>query len=243
MGSEDYTTTDEKLAQAEREARNERARHAHTDDCTPQNCDISTTEWLERHTGRGLGWMTTFTGKQFSFNDPQPDQICIEDISHQLSMICHWNGACREFFSVAQHSAMLSRIVPWELQKWALLHDAAEAYCGDMIRPLKLLLPEYKIIEKRIMQAIANVFELSWPEPAELKSWDDKILKLESQMYMPTATTLLYDRNGAPTDIPNLTEEEHDKLPPFIRIAMIPRDAEVLFTWRYRKIFLDEDGL
>ena len=186
------------------------------------------------------GWLTTFTGKQFSFIDPQLDMIDIADIAHHLAMICHWNGACRCHFSVAQHSVCVSRIVPRELQPWALLHDAAEAYCGDMTRPLKALLPEYKMIEKRVLRVIAEKFGLPWPEPPELKGYDDQILKIESTMYMHPSE-VLHDGRGHPVVIADLMAHQH--LSAVFTMQMQPEAAELMFLSRYRRIFLDEDGL
>lgn len=201
-------------------------------------------ETITTHYGFG-GWITTFTGKQFGFEMPTDelrDAVCIEDIAHALSLICHWNGHCREFFSVAQHSVLVSRIAPREFARWALLHDAAEAYVGDMTRPLKALLPEFKSIERRVLRVIADVFSLPWPEPAGLKAYDDKILKLESRLYMHR-NEVLHDGRGHPVDIPDLTPDEILTVPaPFTR-SIPPKEAETMFLARYRKLFLDDDGL
>ena len=108
-------------------------------------------------------WFQTYTGKQLWVLDPRPEDICIEDVAHSLSMLCRFNGHCQEFYSVAQHSVFVSQVMlPGEYGNWipaearleALLHDAAEAYVGDMIRPLKLSLgPEFKRAEERVAAA------------------------------------------------------------------------------------------
>jgi hypothetical protein len=59
-------------------------------------------------------WIQTFTGKQFNFADPQPDQICIEDIAHALANICRFNGHIKTHYSVAAHSVIASYLVPKE---------------------------------------------------------------------------------------------------------------------------------
>lgn len=83
------------------------------------------------------GWIGTFTGSRFYPLDPNPEDINVIDIAHHLSMICRYNGAVSRFYSVAEHSHHVSRLVPPKHALHALLHDAAEAYIGDMIRPLK----------------------------------------------------------------------------------------------------------
>ena len=81
-------------------------------------------------------WMTTFTGQRYWPLDPRPEDVRLEDIAHALARLCHWNGHCREFISVAQHSVMVARMLPDRLRALGLLHDAHEAYVGDMIRPV-----------------------------------------------------------------------------------------------------------
>lgn len=113
-------------------------------------------------------WQQTFTGRQFWPLDPRPEDVCIEDIAHALSMQCRFAGHCRTFYSVAEHSVRVSREVEryelamngryglslYILMFAALLHDASEAYCVDVPRPLKPYLTGYKEIEHGVMLAI-----------------------------------------------------------------------------------------
>jgi hypothetical protein len=82
-------------------------------------------------------WMETYTGGKFHFRDPKPEEIKIVDIAHHLSLLCRFTGACREFYSVAQHCCEVSKLVPDNLKLSALLHDASEAYINDISRPVK----------------------------------------------------------------------------------------------------------
>ncbi len=116
--------------------------------------------------------LTTFTGKQFypHLPDSPMNEICIRDIAHALSLICRYGGHCKRFYSVAEHSVHLARfllkdanrswrersqprhtILEWAM--WALLHDASEAYAGDIVRPAKVGLPDYARMESRIITA------------------------------------------------------------------------------------------
>src|SRR5262249_3879894 len=102
--------------------------------------------------GRTGDWIATITGKRWFVTDPHPDDVDIEDIAHGLSMVCRFGGQCREFYSVAQHSVLMAnemcrREAPPEMALWGLLHDAPEAYLGDMVRPLKRSMPNYKVLE------------------------------------------------------------------------------------------------
>ena len=80
----------------------------------------------------------THSGKRIDVDTPQMEQIDIRDIAHALANICRYNGHCRYHYSVAQHSIYVSLLVPQKEKLWALLHDAAEAYLGDVIAPLKV---------------------------------------------------------------------------------------------------------
>ncbi|MBY0513267.1 MAG: hypothetical protein K2P78_05075 [Gemmataceae bacterium] len=85
-------------------------------------------------------WIQTATGHKFWPLDPRPGDVDVRDVAHALSNLCRFTGHAREFYSVAQHSVLASRIVPPASALAALLHDAAEAYMGDVARPWKRFL-------------------------------------------------------------------------------------------------------
>ncbi len=130
-----------------------------------------TSDW-----GRGA-WMQTFTGRKFFPMDPRPGDVDSIDIAHALSLICRYGGHARKYYSVAEHCVLMSYAVPEDHALWALLHDATEAYVGDMVRPLKHQLPEYQAAEARVMVAIAHRFGLgSTVMPKAVKDADNRIL-------------------------------------------------------------------
>lgn len=101
--------------------------------------------------------------------DPRPHDFSIVDIAHHLSMICRYGGATRFFYSVAEHSEIVSRHVPEDFAMHALIHDAAEAVVGDTIHPLKALAQwdAVRRIEDRNFRAICDRFEVEWTPAAE----------------------------------------------------------------------------
>lgn len=107
-----------------------------------------------------MGAIYTRSGRQLDLLDPSPASIELDDIAHALGSICRFAGHTRVFYSVAEHSIMVSHLVPEGIRLRALLHDATEAYIQDIPSPLKRLLPEYQAIEARVWSAIARRFGL-----------------------------------------------------------------------------------
>ena len=123
-------------------------------------------------------WFLTFTAKKFWPLDARVEEVCIDDIAHALARICRFNGHCRDFYSVAQHSVIVSHICS-QAPMQALLHDATEAYLGDMIRPLKMSMPDYREAEDRLWIVIAQKFGLAKQFHPEIKPADNIALMTE----------------------------------------------------------------
>lgn len=126
-----------------------------------------------------MTYIQTFSGKHFSLVEPRKDQIDIRDIARALSNICRYTGHLAQHYSVAQHSVLCSHLVEPAFALDALLHDAAEAYIGDISAPLKSLLPDYKRIEKNVEWVIARKFGVNTELPAEVKHADLVMLATE----------------------------------------------------------------
>jgi hypothetical protein len=125
-------------------------------------------------------WIQTHTGRRFHYADPRIDEIHIEDIAHALGMLCRYAGHVSQFFSVAEHSVLVSRqFADPQLRLIGLLHDATEAYCVDIPRPLKRMLPEYEAYEDRLWCVIAEKFGLPSAIPTEIHEMDTRMLMTE----------------------------------------------------------------
>ena len=106
-------------------------------------------------------WIQTYTGKKFWLTSLTPESIDIIDIAHALSMQCRYAGHCEKFYSVAEHSVYVSRLLSERLQLAGLLHDASEAYLGDLTAPLKQVIGGvYLVMEGAITQVIAEKFSV-----------------------------------------------------------------------------------
>lgn len=139
-------------------------------------------------------WMQTFTGRKFYPLAPSFADVSIRDIAHALSLLCRYNGHVDRFYSVAEHCVLISRAIePSKHALAALLHDAAEAYVGDMIRPLKRSMPDYMHAEVRVMTAIAYRFGLPitpqsyYSMPSAVRDADNRILLTERSALMSAA--------------------------------------------------------
>jgi len=122
-------------------------------------------------------WMQTFTGRAFYPLAPEVQDIDSRDIAHALSLLCRYGGHVGRFYSVAEHCILISEAVAPADALWALLHDATEAYLGDMIRPIKRAMPTYRAVEDHLMEIICKRYGITpGPMPPGVKDADNRIL-------------------------------------------------------------------
>lgn len=164
-----------------------------------------------------MSWIQTYTGKKFSPLADEPGEIDLRDIAHSLALQCRYNGHCRLFYSVAEHSVRVSHLLPSDEAAWGLLHDAAEAYVSDLPRPLKLTVPDFRAAEDRLLRQIAATFGLPWPMPPSVHHADEVLLATEARDLM------------AP-----FADDWHFKATPLAETVtpISPTDAEALFLAR-----------
>lgn len=134
-------------------------------------------------------YIETVSGVKFEFLDPKYEQIKIADIAHALSMQCRFVGHSRRFYSVAEHSWNVARLLdgcPLDVQLAGLLHDASEAYITDVASPVKQHMPEYQKLEDTIMKAIASKYEFEYPFHPAIKQCDLMMLSIEAHHLIPS---------------------------------------------------------
>jgi len=140
-----------------------------------------------------MSWMQTASGRKFSFTNPKPEDIELLDISVALSTMMRFNGHIKDHYTVAHHSVNLALLIQENFKSFfpqdkldimmleALMHDAAEAYTGDIISPLKFFLKkDLKPIEDKINQAIAKKFNLTYPYSRIVYEYDKLICGVEA---------------------------------------------------------------
>jgi uncharacterized protein len=143
-----------------------------------------------------MTWIQTYTGKHFDLLNPKTEDIDPLDICVSLAQQCRFSGHTSQFYSVAEHSVRVAGIVSERAQRWALLHDAAEAYIGDISRPMRAAMKAVsmtgiewsKSIEDGIARCIIERFELKYLEEGiieEVKKADNKLLATEARDLLP----------------------------------------------------------
>ena len=168
-------------------------------------------------------WIQTYTGRKFSYDMPSWRDVVIDDIAHGLSNLCRFSGQCSQFYSVAEHSYWVSKIVLPQYAMQGLLHDATEAYCADLPRPLKNLLPGYQDIERETWFAIAVAFDL----PAELNG---NVKLADNRMLLAERNALMRNTGDAWTGFDGL------KTPDVPIECWPPEYAETRFLQRFEEL-------
>lgn len=131
-------------------------------------------------TKNGDGVFSSRSGKLIDIMNPTADMIELEDIASALSHVCRFGGQINQFYSVAQHSVLVSHLCDPKYAMYGLLHDASEAYIGDVIKPLKNLLGDvYEDIETKFTYAIFDKFDLDPHAIKNVELADKEALQLE----------------------------------------------------------------
>lgn len=129
-------------------------------------------------------WIQTRSGVLMNPLNPDPATLTLEDIAHALSQQCRFTGHTRTFYSIAEHSVRVARLVPPEDRLAALLHDATEAYLCDIATPVKAQLPGYAEAEDRLARVIAEKWGVAYPWPDTVKAADRLMLHTEAKHLM-----------------------------------------------------------
>lgn len=130
-------------------------------------------------------------GHYVDLSNPDPATIDLRSIAAALSKICRFGGHCPRFYSVAEHCVHATRLARSERLSVealiaVLLHDAAEAYIGDMVKPLKVSIPQFADVERRIEAAIERRFNVDFAKWATvIKRFDRAMLKAEKTIMWP----------------------------------------------------------
>lgn len=180
----------------------------------------------------GMTWMETYQGHHFSIIEDNPP-FDVLDIAHGLSLACRWGGQCARFYSVAEHSIMVSRIM--ELEEFGdpmvgLWHDGTEAYMSDVPSPFKQLLPDWSAIDHVLEEKMFEWLKLPFPKGEGCKKADWLALYIEAFDLMGSGGKDFLD----PLGLKLLAHELYDE---GIKVrCWTPDIAEMKFLERYAQL-------
>lgn len=186
-----------------------------------------------------LTTIQTWSGGPFDLLNPRIEQINLLDIAHSLGKLARFNGHSKYHYSVAQHSLLVMMLVSTQepaLQREALMHDAAEAYIGDIATPMKRALRDgWGVFEKdpltemteRIERLIAEKFQLIYPWPIEIHNADKEALRMERFHVMNPSSGVSWEGVGVSTVeamVPQVTPEQatHQFIEVYHRLTLMP---------------------
>jgi len=131
--------------------------------------------------------MQMCSGRLVTLNAMSIKDLSLDEIAHHLFMQCRFGGATKRHYSVLEHSLIVADQLPDDLKLRGLLHDANEAYTGDIIRPVKAHVgTEIRIVALAIQDLIYRSAGLKRYDPPELKEADDKVLYAEHLYLLET---------------------------------------------------------
>lgn len=136
------------------------------------------------------------SGKVVNPLDLKPEDVLLHDIAHHLGNTCRFSGGTDPFYSVAEHSVRVTRWVRQQLgsiedQRWALVHDASEAYLVDLPKPLKsdpAFGRAFRRVEASIEKIVAEKFSLPGKIPSIVHDGDKCLYAAEVRDLMPPST-------------------------------------------------------
>jgi hypothetical protein len=135
-------------------------------------------------------WLGLNNGKKCYPLGPRPEDFTVPMIAHALSNLCRYNGQTSHFWSVAAHSLEVAAEVyaitkDKKVSLDALMHDAGECVLCDIPKPLKPLIPNYKLWEDAVDLALAERFDLSYPMDPIISVTDSNMVLVEVWNFFP----------------------------------------------------------
>ena len=170
----------------------------------------------------------TFTGGVLNFSAPPTSTVTIEDVAHGLSNVCRFGGQCIRFYSVAEHSVRVADKMSRGIELIGLLHDASEAFMGDIPRPVKKMLTTYDAIEKQVQAEMYQRFMGFQPD----KSCQLLLDIVDNRLLVTEASQLLHNYGSE-------VWEKFRDIEPYdinLKYPWLPLDAEAEFLEMYRRL-------
>ena len=176
----------------------------------------------------------TRSGRYIDVTAPQPERVHLGDIAHALSNLCRYTGHSRTFYSVAEHAVLVadrlralghSPVVAMA----GLHHDDAEAYLGDVARPLKIALGDhYRSLERQMHDVICDAVGIEYPGA---EGWQ-AVLDADNWALAVEARCLMQSRGEGWNDLPA-------PVPGRVDLGLGPNDARRAYLWMHDKLLTE----
>ena len=168
--------------------------------------------------------ITNSLGKEINVFDLKPEDLCMEDVITALPHICRYGGRCKIHYSVAQHCVelaiyLLEEMNRPDLARMAIMHDACEAYLGDINYPLKIEIPEFMQLEEDVTNLFYKVYDIDMSVKEEFFEYDRNISVNEMKALG------LYETNKTRKTVQHLIE-----LPNLKIVPMNIKESRMLFV-------------
>lgn len=181
-------------------------------------------------------YIWSLKGNNVYIHNPKPQDFDIETIATVLSRICRFGGHTKYFYSVSQHSILLSNLMACngynkEYQLHALVHDAAEIFLGDCVKPVKydkLMYSVYQPMEEKFNRVAARKFGYHYNKKTKsiIKYWENKLVLAEIRDLM-----LL-----CPSERAKLNFDAACSIKDLSKMLIPPEEAKIMFLRTYHKI-------
>jgi hypothetical protein len=140
--------------------------------------------------------ISLLNGGFFDYEAPERSRYDITDIARGLSHTARFSGQTQRVYTVAQHSVLVSKLVPPEHALEGLLHDGTEAFLCDVPSPLKRMLPGYVELEKRAEADMCKRFGMKFPFHPSIKEADIRVFLAERRDMQPCVKEECYEGRG-----------------------------------------------
>ena len=175
-----------------------------------------------------MTWMQTVSGTPFELMQPRVIDVSFPEVAHALSNICRFAGHVKEFYSVAEHCCRVADILPPAVKVYGLLHDAHEAFIGDVTTPVKQCLGKEAMkqfegnVEAPLMQAIYDAANIPPPDQSIIDAvkYADIVLLMTERRDLMSPTQRSW---GSYETIPPLVERIEPWNPVKARFEFIER--------------------
>lgn len=170
--------------------------------------------------------ITISGGKLADLNNLTHEDMDIRVIGKSLSKLCRFGGHTDKFYSVAQHSVLVSKLLPPSLAFAGLMHDSSEAFVMDMPKPIKRCMPDYEELELNVMSQIVAKYDL-------LDTMDNPQIKHADMTALCTEMVNLFPADKIRESYPWI--DQYD-IPSGTLHAMTPLQAEAHFIARFKEV-------